>query len=123
MASCILHAKSSISLSVAICDESAWLRDASAAPKRPSYSGHRGRGAVPWGAVELLWVRMLSLILSATWDICFMPSSESLSRVSVASVLNSLVRAGSNWMLGPFPSDPAVFFRHISLESLKFGPR
>ena len=54
---------------------------------------------------------------SAAFDMSCIPDLDSLSSVSVASVLNSQVAIGLNLLAGPFPLDPSgLSFQMVSIS-------
>ena len=59
--------------------------------------------------------------MSAACDISRIPVLESLSSVSVASVLNCRVAVGSNISDGPFPVEPSGSFFHMESVSVYIG--
>ena len=64
---------------------------------------------------------MVSFRRSAASEISRMPVLESLSSVSVASVLNSSVAVGSKLLLGPFPVVPSVSLFHMESVRVNIG--
>ena len=63
----------------------------------------------------------MSFRRSAASEISFMPVRESLSSVSVASVLNSNVAVGSELLLGPFPVVPSASSFHMDSVRVNIG--
>ena len=59
--------------------------------------------------------------MSAACDISRIPVRESLSSVSVASVLNCRVAIGSKLLDGPFPDDPLGSSFHMESVSVYIG--
>ena len=116
--SCIILEKFSLSTSVASEVGLGSCRDASDAPNIPSCCGHRGCGVVPVGVKGWDCSRFIELLRrSAAKDISRIPVLESLSSVSVASVLNSWVAIGSNPFCGPVPFVPlGPSFHMVSLS-------
>lgn len=119
---CIVRENLLLSSSVASVVSFGVFRDASEAPNRPSWLGHRGCGAVLVGVA--MWGEALvivSLSAVAATDISRIPVRDSRSSVSVASVLNSQVAVGLNFLLGPFPVVPSESSFHMESVSLKSG--
>ena len=120
---CMVCVKVMLSLSVASAVGLGVVRDASEAPKSPSWFGHRG-----WGILVLVCVgvrswafNIVSLSASAAADMLRIPVRDNLSSVSVASVLNSQVAIGSKLLLGPFPVVPSGVSFHMESVSVKIG--
>ena len=118
---CMVCAKAMLSLSVASAVGLGVVRDASEAPKRPSWFGHRGWGVVVPVCVGVRgWAfNIMSFSASAAADMLRIPVRDNLSSVSVASVLNSQVAIGSKLLLGPFPFVPSGVSFHMESVSVK----
>lgn len=119
---CIVRENFLLSSSVASIDSCGLFRDASEAPNSPLWFGHSDCSAVLIGvSVRGGALVIVSLSASAAADISRIPVRESRSSVSVASVLNSQVDVGLNFLLGPFPVAPSESSFHMESVSMNIG--
>ena len=114
---CIVRENILLSSSVASIDACGLFLDAFEAPNSPSWFGHSDCSAVLIGVTVVI----VSLSASAAADISRIPVRESRSSVSVASVLNSQVDVGLNFLLGPFPGVPSESSFHMESVRVNIG--